>query len=100
MGLIKVNESPFILLMNTRGITCVPLTRLDRGGEDVYQGLFYFDCRFEGKCRCKTGKSVLFTLRDTHPLRRASLLSLVSPQALVACNFGPAAAAANLEAHV
>ena len=82
-----------------RILSCGILTRFDLRGEAINQRLVYFDCRFHVGQSGKVTVSELFTLRDPHPLRRAPLLPLVSSQAMVGCDFGPAAVA-NLEAHV
>lgn len=82
-----------------RGISCVRLTRLHRG-EVIHWRIFSCNLRsIVRKFGSVIAESELFTLRDAHSFWRASLLPLVSSQALVGRNFGPAAVA-NLEAHV
>lgn len=89
------------IFANQHSFSCVILTRIDLRGEDINQRLVYFDWRSHvGQFRKVPVDTELFTLRDPHPLRRAPLLPLVSSQAMVGRDFGPAAAAASLEAHV
>lgn len=84
-----------------RRMSCVPLTRLERRSEDIPQRLLCSEWRCHvGQFRKVAAQSVLFTLRDPHPLLCASHLALVNSQAVVGRRFGPAAAAANLEVHV
>lgn len=87
------------IFANQHILSCGILTRFDLRGEAINQRLVYFDCRFHNGQSGKVTEFELFTLRDPHPFWCAPHLPLVSSQAMVGCDFGPATVA-NLEAHV
>lgn len=95
MSRVTTKSTQELVLVEHNSVSCAALTRVQSILEDVEERVLELNGTTEGNL----GKVMeLFTVRDTHSLWCASLLPLVSSQALVGRHFGPATTAAGLEA--